>query len=493
MADYQRSGRRPFEVHVGERTPANWAKREERARAGGAPPIEVLAARQRGQTWTRPALADDSFPWESLGALPRFVGSESTSSVAALQPKIYHNHGAEEFDRFLVSAAARGETALIVSAIGTLDNDKPRSVLARFDASISLPGGRGSFGGRRLPAGAQAELSPSIKGADRDLALRLRNRGSGAPWWAIELAAARWEGTSGIEVVEPGGVLHPLLVNQLGETLAGVWLPEGRDWRWYVIPAGSEWTDLVAWLVERAVPEYVPAALRRARAAELVDDPLLTGRELEARDAVDQFERDTAARRQELLQERDNAREAADSVRFGLLYGSGHLLVAAVGEVLKMAGFTVLDLDAALGAGTSADLLVSRSGRHWLVEVKAAGGNVSESIVGDVDRHLQTWKALGRTEELVGGILVVNHQTNHPPLDRSTQPYTRQPFTASLRHPVVPTLALFAWWRDQEPDKVVDAITGPPRCYSSVLADRPTPASQPPLTVAKRCRAPTVV
>jgi hypothetical protein len=479
MAEHLRSGRRPFEMHVGDRPPAEWTAREEQMRSSGRPSIEALAARQRGRIWVRPALSADSFPWESLGASPRFVGSETSSCVAALQPSIFHNHGADEFDRFLAGAATRGETALIVTAIGTTESEVvSRSILARFDDSISLPGGRGSIAGRRLPAGAQAELHPNARGADRDLVLRLRNRRSGGPWWAIELVTTEWEGSFGVEVHEPGGVMHPLLVNELGETLAGVWIPEGHDWRWYIVPAGAEWTDIVGWLVERALPEYVPDALRRARAAELVDDPLLTARELQARDALDQFERDAAAQREELEHERDETHTASDGVRFGLLYVSGQSLVAAVSQVLQSADFTVLDLDTAVGVGASADLLASRNGGHWLVEVKAVGGNVAENLVSDLDRHLQTWPALGRSEQLAGGVLVVNHQSKVPPLDRSTQPYTRQPFTASLRHGVIPTLALFAWWRDDEPDKVVEAVTGAPRCHSASLGDRPPRASK---------------
>lgn len=475
MAEGQRKARRPFEVHVGERAPAEWAAREEQVRISGRPPLEALAARQRGRTWERPALSADSFPWESLGALPRFVGAESASCVAALQPSNFSDRGAEEFERFRAGAAARAETALIVSTIGSIEAGGIRHNVFGFDDSISLPGLDGSIAGRRLPAGAEAEVHPSVTGADRDLALRLRNRLAEGPWWAIELAATHWETSSGVEVHEPGGVLHPLLVNQLGETLAGVWIPDGEDWRWYVVPGGAEWTDMVAWLVERAVPEYVPDALRRARAAELVDDPLLTARELEARDALEQFDRDATARREDLKREQDEARQAADAVRSGLLYGGGHQLVEAVSVVLETAGFSVVDLDAALGAGVSADLLASRNGDHWLVEVKAGTGNVAENLVSDLDRHMQTWPALGRAEQLSGGVLVVNHQNRLPPLNRNPQPYTRHPFTASLHHPVIPTLALFAWWRDDEHDKVVDAVSGPPLCHSADLRDRSRP------------------
>src|SRR5580700_11106616 len=88
-------------------------------------------------------------------------------------------------------------------------------------------------------------------------------------------------------------------------------------------------------------------------------------------------------------------------------------------------------------SGSSSDLLASRNSKHWLVEVKAAGGNVAENLLSDLDRHLQTWPSRGRSQQLAGGVLVVNHQCNLPPLDRDRQPHTRQPFTASLRHPVI--------------------------------------------------------
>src|ERR671914_846786 len=125
-----------LEVHVG-------VKSAERSEARGEGP---------------PTLSAPDFPWETLGVAPRFVGSESTGCVAALQPNIFHGRGDEEFKRFLDGADARGETALLISMIGQGDREA-RNPLALHDASVLLPGARGSMGGRRLPKGVIPKLA----------------------------------------------------------------------------------------------------------------------------------------------------------------------------------------------------------------------------------------------------------------------------------------------------------------------------------------------
>ena len=45
--------------------------------------------------------------------------------VAALQPSIFHNEGADELERFLAATSKRGETALLVSMVGRADPDPP--------------------------------------------------------------------------------------------------------------------------------------------------------------------------------------------------------------------------------------------------------------------------------------------------------------------------------------------------------------------------------
>jgi hypothetical protein len=148
-----------------------------------------------------------------------------------------------------------------------------------------------------------------------------------------------------------------------------------------------------------------------------------------------------------------------------------------VREVLVIAGFEVEDLDATSGT-RSADLLTSLGGRHWLVEVKSAAGSPNEGLVGDLDRHVRTWSNLERPEEIEGSILVVNHQHKLSPLDRDPQPYVRPEFVESLQHTVVPTLALFAWWRDRRHDRLRDALTGPPRCHTADLLRHPEPMAE---------------
>lgn len=271
---------------------------------------------------------------------------------------------------------------------------------------------------------------------------------------------------------EPGGEFQPILVSPLGEPLAGVWLPEDVDWRWYVVPWGEDWHQLVEWLVARAVPQYVPNALRRIHASELVDDELLTHRELAARAAIDEFEQETSRERARLQEEWGAATAHADDFRSGLLYGSGRDLVVAVMSLLEEAGFAVEDLDESLGSGVSGDLLASRGGSHWLLELKSAGGSAGENLVDDLQRHLRTWSQLNRRESLAGGVLVVNHQFKLPPLERDAAPYGHAEFVSSLPSTVVPSLALFGWRRDGDFAAVEMAVTGPAQQFSADLRHR---------------------
>src|SRR6266545_1131173 len=106
-------------VHVGVEAPEVWDQRDA-LEAFSGPPGSVRVPRQQ-----RPTLAAPHFPWGSLGVEPRFIGSESIDCVAALQPNIFHGHGADELNRYLKGAATRGETALLISMIGE-DEAQPR-------------------------------------------------------------------------------------------------------------------------------------------------------------------------------------------------------------------------------------------------------------------------------------------------------------------------------------------------------------------------------
>lgn len=113
---------------------------------------------------------------------------ESSDCAAALQPRIYHSDGARERGRYLAGAARRGEMAVLVSAIGNADGTH-RNIFSAYDASVSLSLESGSVCGRRLPQGATVRPAGDLNRADRDLALRLKNRAPGA-WWSLKLEAS---------------------------------------------------------------------------------------------------------------------------------------------------------------------------------------------------------------------------------------------------------------------------------------------------------------
>jgi FAD dependent oxidoreductase len=94
-------------------------------------------------------------------------------------------------------------------------------------------------------------------------------------------------------------------------------------------------------------------------------------------------------------------------------------------DVLTAAGLSVVDLDTALGATKSADLLVSAApaGPRRLVEVKGVGGAAQEHLVGHLQRHLGTWPQLRPDEPVTGGVLVVNHQHKLHPAERVARVY----------------------------------------------------------------------
>jgi hypothetical protein len=144
------------------------------------------------------------------------------------------------------------------------------------------------------------------------------------------------------------------------------------------------------------------------------------------------------------------AEAAAEPIRYGLLYGSGADLVAAVEAVLTAAGLTIVDLDKELGGTKSADLLVHAGTQRVLVEVKAVSGAAPESLVGHLQRHLTTWPQLRPHEPVDGGVLIVNHQHKLYPVERSATVYSRPEFVAALTVPVISTVELFGWWRTRD-------------------------------------------
>jgi hypothetical protein len=402
---------------------------------------------------------------------------DTSDCPAALEPSHFHSQGADELARFLAGARQRREPALVVSAIGAATDDTPRRVLSHFDDSVSL----GTFftraAGRRLPTGTRPTIAPDLDPADRDLALRLLARPADAPWWALELHGTTLErgDGSGSERHEAEGELHPILVDALGDPVVAAWTPPSGEQRWYIIPDATDWATIVDWLVQRALPEYVPAALRRVRAPHFVDPDLQTAHELAARQALADVESRYVQDRLELEEDLRRAVAAADPIRYGLLYGSGRDLVAAVAAVLDAAGLPAVDLDELFGT-KSADLLVW-AGNRRLVEVKAAGGAAQESLVGHLHRHLATWPQLRPDEPVDGGVLIVNHQHKLHPSERTPGVYSRPEFVAALTVPVISTVALFDWWRRADWDAIRIAVLGPDQTPTG--AAEPVDATEP--------------
>ena len=417
--------------------------------------------------------------WAALGTEPRWVGMESSDCAAALHPGIYHSDGARERDRYIAGAARRGETAVLVSVIGNADGTR-RNPLSVYDASVSLSLESGSVCGRRLPQGAAVGLAGDLNRADRDLALRLKNRPSGA-WWSLKLEASEvvFDGSGGpLGMVGPDGNLAPILADGLGDPVVAVWTSPELDLRWYVVPFGTDWPTVIDWLVQQALPAYVPGAQRRVRSRGHVDDDLQTAQETAARLAItelrERYERDNEALEQQLR----SATEEATPVRDGLLHGTGGEVADAVRTVLTAAGFKVHDLDVELGGPKSADLLAVRGASRCLIEVKSASGNAGEGLVGDLQRHISTWPGLRPAQQPVThAALVVSHQYRRPPRERSSQVYTRPEFVSALPFPVISARQLFDWWRAADWPAIRNAITasGTQEPPDSV----PAPALQP--------------
>jgi hypothetical protein len=305
--------------------------------------------------------------------------------------------------------------------------------------------------GARLPAGAAVSLAHGLDAIDRDLALRLRNApgGAQATWWGLALSGVdSWRGSGGPPVrYAATGTLAPILVDGLGQPVVAAWTDSDGSQRWYIVPDACDWDGILDWLVQRALPRYVPGAPRRARSPLALDPRLQSPAESAARRALDEFEASVAEQHRELEARLEEAKAQAEPIRNGLLYGTGLDLENAVAAVLEAAGLAVVGVDELLGETSSADLLVSRAGKRRLIEVKSASGSASETLVSHLETHLRTWPQLRPTDPVDGGVLVVNHQHRLEPDARSASVYTRPEFVAALTVPVLSTLELFDWWR----------------------------------------------
>jgi hypothetical protein len=125
-----------------------------------------------------------------------------------------------------------------------------------------------SAGQHPWPPPARQHPAADLAGpTDRDPAIRLLSRPPEAPWWALKLSGAMLErgDGSGSVTYDAEGELQPILIDPLGDPVVAARTPPSGDQRWYVIPDAPDWDNMLGWLVQRALPAHVPAALRRAR------------------------------------------------------------------------------------------------------------------------------------------------------------------------------------------------------------------------------------
>ncbi|MEU2043699.1 hypothetical protein [Nocardia niwae] len=445
----------PIPVHVGLPDPSSPSEDGESGSARR--PQKTVETR-------RTPLAAAGVEWQQLGVEPRWLGAETVDCVAALEPRRFTGSQRNEFSRLLEGAEKREEMALVISMLGRAGDDDPvRSATTAADDSLFLPGFQGSINARRLPVGARPQLADGLSAADRDLGNRLLGRPDGAQWWTLALANTALESGTGYgvqKVFPPPGALEPILVDPVGKPVVAAWVPAHQNRRWYIVPDAIKWSSVIDWLVQQAIPYYIPDAPRRFRTAGFVDPAWETPREQRAREAIADMEIRHLEERARLEAEREDARRAAEGVRGGLLYGSGGELVRAVDQVLSDAGISTIDLDAGEKGTWSADLLARADGAARLVEVKSESGRAKEALVGDLLKHLGTWRVERPEEPVSGGTLIVNYQRKIAPEQREPQVYSRQEFVKSLVVNVVGSIDLFRWWKDSDWPAIREAVLG---------------------------------
>lgn len=468
----------PIPVHVGSEALDHWDDIEARQRQYGEDAGPYLRDKRR------PSVADPNLDWVALGFEPRWVGFDTADCAAALQPSSFSGQGADELVRFRQGAERRGEAALVISTIGKTE-DEPRNAYNIFGPVDSVSTGRTytSIDGRPIGKGARVRAAADLCDADGQLALRLLSCNVALTWRSLLLRGAVVESIHGREQHAPEGILLPILETELGEPVVAAWVsPDGVERR-YIVPIETPWPLLLGWLLEQALPEFVPGAMRRARRPLAADVDLMTRRERDARAALAALDAEYATRRGELEGQLEDAQNAALTTREGLLYGTGKQLVDAVRSIFESAGVTVIDLDEELGDTKNADLLCTFAGRSRLVEVKSASGSASERAYQDLLRHLREWSSLPGSVPVDGGALVMSHEIRTIPLKRSPRPYSRPEFLAAQSEPVVSALELFAAWREEDMEAVRRPLFGvsteqvdriPEHDTSQVLTAEPT-------------------
>ncbi|MFJ5635046.1 hypothetical protein ACIQF5_20715 [Streptomyces goshikiensis] len=348
-------------------------------------------------TSARPARRPDSavWPggvhWAALGVAPRWKDQETGDCAAVLSPVLGPATASEPYRRYPAVARQRGETALVVACTGA--GERRHNVFSGTVApGIHLPDRYGSVSANLLPAGASPELADGLDHAEHDLGTRLLNRPPDT-WFRLTYRKESGSSRPGVtRMWPPPGEreLRPILVDGLGAPVAGVWMLAGGSSRWFVVPHGTDQRLLVEWLVQHALPAYVPGALTRVRSPLVRDPAFATDAEARLVETIAEEQRAHERRQTELQQQLDALRAVADPLRYGLLFGTARPLKDAVHDVLVAAGAAVTRLDDVYGI-KSADLLAEYGGCRILIEVKSANNRPPQTLPDKLLKHLNTW------------------------------------------------------------------------------------------------------
>ncbi|MFB8290664.1 hypothetical protein [Kitasatospora purpeofusca] len=168
--------------------------------------------------------------WAALGIELRWKDQETSDCAAILSPVLGPATGAEEYTRYAAGAQRRGESVLVVACTGA--GERSYNVFSGTVApGIHLPGAYGQITANPLPNGVRPELADNLDHAEHELGARLLNSPPNT-WFGLKLLQAiTHSGRAGSAVIAPKpkeAVLRPILVDGLGNPIAGVWVPADR-------------------------------------------------------------------------------------------------------------------------------------------------------------------------------------------------------------------------------------------------------------------------